>query len=205
MSHLFAYFYRLRLINRWSLMRNTVPDNVAEHSFYVALLTHALCTIANEVFQRGVPTEKIVAAALFHDAPEVFVSDIPTPVKHHNPEILQQFRAIERMAAERMFNMVPDNLKHVYKPLLRKDEDPDVYKWIKAADLLDAYLKCVSELQTGNREFSVAKREIEAKIEKLDMPEVDYFLKCFAGSFEKTLDEISEQRADDGKSSCGDE
>jgi len=61
---------------------------------------------------------------------------------------------------------------------------------VKAADLLDAYLKSLSELTAGNREFAVAKTQLEASLKKLSMPEVAYFLEHMAPSFEKTLDEI---------------
>lgn len=57
MSPFFAYLYRLRWINRWNLMRNGISDNVAEHSFHVALLTHALCTIGVQVFGKQVAVE----------------------------------------------------------------------------------------------------------------------------------------------------
>lgn len=188
--------YRLRYIKRWSLMRNIVEENVAEHSFHVAMLTHMLCTIANEIYGRGVDTNKAVTMALFHDATEVLTGDIPTPVKHHNPQILNSFRSIEQLAAERLVGMVPEELKAVYEPLVRQspesDEEAVLKPYIKAADLLDAYLKCVSELSAGNREFAVAKKQIEQSIASMNLPEVVYFLEHLAPSMEKTLDELSE-------------
>ncbi len=191
-SHLFAYLYRLRYIERWSLMRNVHKENVAEHSYHVALLTHALCSIANEIFNRDIPTGEAVAKALFHDVSEVFTGDIPTPVKHHSPESLQNFREIERIAAERLVGMVPEPLLSVYRPLIGgKQDNHPLYRYIKAADLLDAYLKCSSELSAGNREFAVAQKQIEAAMQRMDMPEIGYFLEHWAPSFEKTLDELS--------------
>ena len=62
---------------------------------------------------------------------------------------------------------------------------------MKAADALDAYLKCATEYAAGNREFAVAERQLEAKARGMDMPEVAYFLDHFAPSFRKTLDEIT--------------
>lgn len=197
-SHFFAYMYRLRLIERWSLMRNVVKENVAEHSFHVALLTHVLCTIANEIFGKSVDTDRAVSLALFHDATETFTGDIPTPVKHHNAKILSNFREIEHMAAERLLDMLPAALKRAYEPLIvpaKKTASPqagELMRYVKAADLLDAYLKCVTELSAGNREFTVAKRQIGQSIERLNMPEVRYFLEHLAPSLEKTLDELSE-------------
>ncbi|MFB0842618.1 5'-deoxynucleotidase [Paenibacillus oleatilyticus] len=191
-SHFLAYLYRLRYIERWSLMRNVLKENVAEHSFHVSILTHVLCTIANEVYGKQVPTERAVSMALFHDATEVFTGDIPTPVKHHNPKILSNFREIEQLAAERLLDMIPEPLRHVYDPLIvaKKDADPELKKYVKGADLLDAYLKCVSELSAGNREFATAKKQIEQSIEEMNMPELDYFLQHLAPSLEKTLDEL---------------
>jgi len=206
-SHFFAYMYRLRYIERWSLMRNTTPESVAEHSYHVALLAHMLCEIGNRVFGRSLDADRAAAMALFHDATEVFTGDIPTPVKHHNPKMLASFREIERLAAERLLGMVPDELRGAYEPLLGRkprsaaeggpltpmqDTDDGLVRMLKAADLLDAYLKCLSELSSGNREFAVAKGQIEETLARLAMPEVQWFLEHMAPSFGKTLDELSE-------------
>ncbi len=190
--HFFAYIYRLRYIERWSLMRNVVKENVAEHSYHVAMLTHALCTIGNEVFDKQLPTERIVTTALFHDTTEVITGDIPTPIKHHNQDILHHFRDIEHKAAEQLAQMIPEALKPIYSPLITGNDLDEVTKqYIKAADLLDAYLKCSTELSAGNREFKVAREQIADKINAMDMPEIQYFLDHFAPSFEKTIDELN--------------
>ncbi|WP_172798783.1 5'-deoxynucleotidase [Paenibacillus sp. FJAT-26967] len=190
--HFFAYLYRLRYIQRWSLMRSTVYENVAEHSYHVSLLTHVLCTIGNEVFGKQLPTDRAVSLALFHDVTEVITGDIPTPVKHHNPHILRNFREIEQLAADKLVTMIPDELRSTYEPLICGHADPELSRIVKAADLLDAYLKCTAELSAGNREFGTAKKQIERSISELDMPEVNYFLTRLAPSLEKTLDELSE-------------
>jgi 5'-deoxynucleotidase len=192
-NHFLAYLYRLQYIERWSLMKSTTPENVAEHSYHVALIAHALGTIAREIFNRDVNPDEAVTYALFHDATEVFTGDIPTPVKHHNPRILANFREIEALAAERLLATVPDELKETYRPLLdRKPVNADLEQILKAADLLDAYLKCISEMSAGNREFATARRQSEEKLRKMDMPEVEWFLQHLAPSFERTIDELSE-------------
>jgi 5'-deoxynucleotidase len=192
-GHFYAYLYRLRLIQRWVLMRSAVPENVAEHSFQVALLTHALCTIAQSVFGKQVDTGQAVILALFHDAEEVMTGDIPSPVKHHNPGMLRSVREIESLAAEELLRMVPEALVAAYRPLITGSErDPQLMPWVKAADALDAYFKCAIEYAAGNREFAAAERQLEAKARSLSMPEVDYFLEHFASSFRKSLDEMTE-------------
>jgi 5'-deoxynucleotidase len=192
-GHFYAYLYRLRLIQRWVLMRSAVPENVAEHSFQVALLTHALCTIAQSVFGKQVDAGRAVILALFHDAEEVMTGDIPSPVKHHNAGMLRSVREIESLAADELLGMVPDALATAYRPLISGGErDPELMRWVKAADTLDAYLKCAIEYAAGNREFAVAERQLESKARGLGMPEVDYFLEHFAPSFRKSLDELAD-------------
>ncbi|WP_088547575.1 5'-deoxynucleotidase [Paenibacillus aquistagni] len=189
-NHFYAYMYRLKYIERWSLMRNTTRENVAEHSFHVALTTHMICTIANEVFHRQIDTNEAVALALFHDATEVFTGDIPTPIKHHNPIILSNFREIEQQAAKRLIDMIPESIRGIYRPLI-EDQTSELKKYVKAADLIDAYLKCTFEVEAGNQEFAVAKRQTEEKLKQLEMEEVDYFMNTLAPSFTMTLDEMS--------------
>jgi 5'-deoxynucleotidase len=191
-SHFFAYLYRLRLIQRWVLMRSAIPESVGEHSFQVALLTQALCSVANTIYGKDVDVGQAVIRALFHDAEEVVTGDIPAPVKHHNPGMLRSVREIEALASEELLRMLPAALRDTYSPLVdQRQRDPELMRWVKAADALDAYLKCAMELAVGNKEFAVAERQLEAKARAMHMPEVDYFLEHFAPSFHKTLDEIT--------------
>jgi 5'-deoxynucleotidase len=193
MSHFFAHVFRLRYIQRWPLMRNAVPEDTAQHSYHVAVLTHALCTIGREVFGRKVDPGQAVILALFHDVEEVLTGDIAAPIKHHDPAVLAALRQIEHLAAERLLAMVPDPLRSTYQPLIGdSDRNPELIQWVKAADTLDALLKCRVELALGNRDFAVAARQLEAKVRSLGLPEVDYFLEHFGASFERTLDELEE-------------
>jgi hypothetical protein len=48
--HFFAYLARMKLIDRWSLMRCTQRENVQEHSLQVAVIAHALGVIGNKLF-----------------------------------------------------------------------------------------------------------------------------------------------------------
>jgi len=191
-----AYLYRLQNIERWSLMRKTYGENVAEHSFHTALIAHLLGSISRHIFGKDVDPDQAASYALFHDATEVFTGDIPTPVKHHNPDILSNFRQIEALAADRLLATVPEELQEAYRPLLhRGTESPELAKLVKAADVLDAYLKCVSEMSAGNREFATARRQMEERLRGMNLPEVDWFLDRLTASFERTVDELAEEEA----------
>src|SRR6185312_2269126 len=80
--HFFSYISRMKLIDRWSLMRCTERENVQEHSLQVAIIAHALTLIKNKYFEGTLPAEKVALYAIYHDATEVLTGDLPTPIKY---------------------------------------------------------------------------------------------------------------------------
>ena len=187
MYNFFAYIARMKYITRWSLMRNSLPENIQEHSHMAAVLAHALAVIRRDVFLIPCDPDKCPSAALFHDAAEIFTGDLPTPIKYYSPAILDAYRQVEAVAANRLLESLPEELRPAYAPLLR-EEDPDIHALVKAADKLCAYLKCLEELQSGNQEFADAARQTLASLRDMNMPEIDWFLERFAPAFGLTLD-----------------
>ncbi len=92
----FAHLSRMKLINRWPLMRNVRTENVSEHSLQVAMVAHALAAIKNRKFGGQLNAERISLLAMYHDASEVLTGDLPTPVKYFNSQIAQEYKAIEK-------------------------------------------------------------------------------------------------------------
>ena len=64
MNHFFAYMSRLKLIRRWSLMRNTQPENDAEHSLQVAMIAHGIALIAKQRYSREVDVKLAEAVSV---------------------------------------------------------------------------------------------------------------------------------------------
>ena len=128
-----------------------------------------------------------LAAALFHDAPEIFTGDLPTPIKYHTPAIRDAYRQVETEAAEKLLDMLPQELRPAYAPLLREG-DGEVRRIVKAADKLSAYIKCLEELEAGNNEFGDAAAETLEALRSMEMEEVSWFLDRFAEAFGLTLD-----------------
>ena len=188
-SHFFAYLSRMRFIQRWALMRNTAQENVQEHSHQVAVLAHALAVIRNEKFGGAVDPGQVAVAALYHDASEILTGDMPTPIKYDNPAIRTAYKDVEAVAEHKLLNMLPEELRGVYAPILTV-EDPEIEALVKAADKLSAYIKCVEELKAGNNEFREAAAQTRKALESYGMPEVESFLETFMDSFSLTLDEL---------------
>ncbi|WP_027252845.1 5'-deoxynucleotidase [Photobacterium halotolerans] len=191
-SHFFAHLARMKLIQRWPLMRCVATENVSEHSLQVAFVAHALALIKNRHFGGQLNPERIALLAMFHDASEVLTGDMPTPIKYFNPAIAEEYKKIELAAEQRLLSMLPDEFQADYAPLLVSDAiDQQDYHIVKQADTLCAYLKCLEELRAGNHEFTQAKKRLEETLEERKTQEMSYFLKTFATSFNLTLDEIS--------------
>ena len=190
MSHsFFAYIFRMRYIARWALMRNTRTENVEEHSYEVAVLAHALAVIGRDVFHKELDPDGIAAAALFHDAPEIITGDMPTPIKYYNPDIKTAYRQVEAVAQDKLLSMLPPELVPAYEPLVR-ESDESVRRYVKAADKLSAYIKCVEEGKAGNTEFKKAAEQTMSALKGMEMEELDWFMERFLPAFALTLDEL---------------
>jgi len=186
----FAYISRMRYIGRWSLMRNSLPENIQEHSHMVAVLAHALGVIRRDVF--GVPCDpnEAAAAALFHDSSEILTGDLPTPIKYHSSEIRGAYQEVEELACAKLLDTLPAELRGAYEALLSGETQRRTHDLVKAADKLSAYLKCIEERKAGNREFLSAEKQTLAWLADCGVPEVAWFMERFIPAFELDLDEL---------------
>ena len=189
-NNFFAYISRMRYISRWSLMRNSLPENIQEHSHMVAVIAHALGVIRRDVF--GVPCnpDECATVALYHDASEILTGDLPTPIKYHSREIQGAYKQVEKLACEKLVATLPKELRSAYEPLLGGEAEERLYDIIKAADKLSAYIKCIEERKAGNNEFLSAEKSTRAILDENALPEVKYFIEHFIPAFEKNLDEL---------------
>ena len=185
----FALISRMKYIDRWALMRNTETENIQEHSHQVAVLAHALALIANQRFGAQLDPGRVAVAALYHDATEIITGDMPTPVKYYNSTLRDSYQQVEAAAADRLLSMLSPELRPEFEPYLR-ESDPEIHAYVKAADKLSAYLKCVEEVKAGNSEFRLAKEQTWAALMDKPLPALQYFIDQFLPSFELTLDEL---------------
>lgn len=192
MSYFFAHLSRMKLINRWPLMRNVRTENISEHSLQVAFVAHALACIKNRKFNGQINPERIALLAMYHDASEVITGDLPTPIKYHNPQIANEYKKIEKFAQQKLIAMLPKELQQDFQPILDDQYHTEEERAIvKQADALCAYLKCLEELSAGNTEFNLAKTALEKTLSERYSEEMQYFIEIFVPGFSLSLDEIS--------------
>ena len=191
MYNFFAYMARMKLIRRWSLMKSVSDENIAEHSAQVAEIAHALALIKNRRFGGTLNADRVGMMALYHETSEVLTGDLPTPIKYYNPEIREAYKAIESTANEKLLSMLPEELEGDYRELIEPAADSYEEILVKAADKISAYIKCIEELRSGNREFAKAEMSLRRAVESYYVyDEVKYFCDTFLGSFKRTLDEL---------------
>ena len=141
---------RLSNLKRFNYRIRIHEESVAEHSFYVALYSLAICEqlcLSNDV------TFMVISKALIHDIYEIHTSDIPYPVKQEFPEIKQLLDSNEDSFLRNYFSEVfnrNDNFSTKDKEL--------VECVVKMADILSCWQFSEIEVDFGNSKYF---REIE--------------------------------------------
>ena len=189
-NEFYALMGRMRYITRWGLMRNTFSENIQEHSHQLAVLAHALALIRRDILHLpGPDPDKGAVAALYHDATEILTGDLPTPIKYYNPEMKAAYKQVEKVAGNRLLDMLPQELRESYAPLVL-EEYKDVLPVVKAADKLSAHIICLEEQKAGNSEFLSAVAQTRQAMESLDLPELNWFLENCLEPFTRNLDQL---------------
>ena len=187
----FAFLSRMRYISRWGLMRSTVPENIQEHSLDVAIIAHALAMIRNTYYGGTLDPSRAAMYGIFHDASEIFTGDMPTPIKHFNPNFKRSFHQLEERARRKLLAMLPPELAAEYEPLFFFDDQEEYVRLVKAADRIAALTKCIEEGKSGNREFRRAEAEHFEQLSASTLPEVIYFLEKLLPGYRLSLDELN--------------
>ncbi|MCM1329768.1 MAG: 5'-deoxynucleotidase [Ruminococcus sp.] len=180
----------MKYINRWGLMRNTITENISEHSLETAFIAHVLALYRNVRFGGNVSPERVALLAMYHDVTEIITGDLPTPVKYHNAEIKEQYDKIEKLAEKKMLSCLPEDLREFYAPLFGKtEEERELWRLVKAADKLSALIKCLEERQMGNADFAEAEKSTLKAVHEMNLPEAEEFMREFLTSYNLTLDD----------------
>ena len=187
----YAMVSRMKYIERWALMRNTITENISEHSLEVSILAHALAVISKERLGREVNAERAALIGIYHDVTEIITGDMPTPIKYFNEGIQGAFKAVEHAAAERLLGMLPEDMRRSYETLFfPREEDAYLWRLVKAADKLSALIKCIEERKAGNTEFLSAEKSLQEILKRMNMEEISMFMNDFLPAYDKTLDEL---------------
>ena len=189
-NEFYALMGRMRYITRWGLMRNSFSENISEHSHQVAVLAHALALIRRDILKLPTPDpNRCAVSALYHDASEILTGDLPTPIKYYSSEIKDAYKQVERIAGNRLLEMLPQELRASYEHLVLED-DKEIEPLVKAADKLSAHIKCLEEQKAGNTEFDSAAKQTWDAMKAMNRPELDWFLDNCLPAFALNIDQL---------------
>lgn len=172
-------------------MHNTQTEDLMQHTAECAYIAHFLSVIGNTFFNKNYNAEKLAVCAMFHDVPEVLTGDLPTPVKYFNDDMRRIYKGIETAASEKLLNHLPEELRDIYSGFIcQTDLTDEEKKLIKTADKLCAYIKCIQEINVGNKEFQSAYEKIKSDVENIKSEESEYFLENCIHAFSLSIDDI---------------
>ena len=189
-SKFFAFLDRMKLIDRWALMRNTSVEDVAQHTMQVAMIAHALCVIENTLYGGKLDANKAAVLALYHESAEVVTGDLPTPVKYYDDDINRAYKNIEHRAEQKLINTLPEELKAAFAPCVTPEKSSAEYVFVKRADKMSGLIKCVEELSVGNKEFEKAYEATAESLKSVPEKSVAYFLDTFIPAYSMSLDSL---------------
>lgn len=159
-----ANYRRLRNIRRCNNLPSIHAEDVAQHSFYTAILATTLAEEYNlaatkhnldyhpfddENYWDYANVAEVTKRALFHDMEEAFTSDIPWNVKHHSPSVSATIKdcvddILQGVYAETSVTMLS---QHQSIKLAKSDLEG---KFVAMADMIEGAWYCYEELQSGN-------------------------------------------------------
>lgn len=156
-------------VPRWTIIRTIQKQNVAEHTFYVALYAGQVADAIEWVGNRA----RLLDAALRHDIEEMYTSDIPGPSKRMIVDDKSKYNDYCWTENQRRFG---DDWE------LRSEhhrDDPDIWDIIKVADCLDECFFLATDQQLGNKAVQAVMenslKRLQIAVDKL--PRIDILRK----------------------------
>ena len=146
--------YKMSSIWRYNSRLIHKPENLAEHSFYVAFKVYELG------YKFGIDNNRIAKAAkiaLCHDCGEIYTGDLPHSLKMYSPEIKKIAENLEVELISENFKFFADD----FKSFANRD-DEIVCTLVEAADCLDVIMFIDREEQLGNKDEDIFQIRAES-------------------------------------------
>lgn len=138
--------YQLKDVIRYNCRKHIKDESVAEHSFYVALMSLMICE------EKHIKDERIIRDAvtksLLHDMPEIDLNDITHNVK----EALNLRPMLKKYEDEYFEHKFPE-----YAKLMADDSENVVNTIVLLADSMSVKQFCMNEINLGNNDPEIKK------------------------------------------------
>lgn len=163
----------LSVVKRWNFHPSLTTENVAEHSYYVAMYAWLFASMDGHQYS---VLGHIVMHALFHDVEESMTGDLPMLVKRM---VMDQWRVVEWYGIDQLTETLPAHIKNaVYFNKYNKGglDHELVNKYVKAGDIFDVLIYCRVEAKLGNTNYRQIERESVTRLREFDLPSISKIL-----------------------------
>jgi putative hydrolase of HD superfamily len=120
------------------------PENSGEHSWHLALYALTLADHAPS----GVSIDRVIRMLLLHDLVEIDVGDVPIHSQNGTAHASSETQAAESRAADRIFGLLPADLRDSFRTLWEEFEAAQTPDAIFAKSL-DRVQPVMANLQSG--------------------------------------------------------
>lgn len=145
--------YKMSNIWRYTSRLILKPENLAEHSYYVAVNVLKFGNLYNLSESQ---INKAIRIALAHDTGEIFTGDIPHNLKEYSPEVKKISEELEVKLIGENFPFFKQEFEDFYNNI-----DPVVTKLVELADVADVIAYINREETLGNRDEDILQIRAE--------------------------------------------
>lgn len=188
-----ALLHRQNSIKRWTKSQSIHQESLNDHCAsvaYLGLLIGARHKMLNP--ESKFSPERLTIFCLFHDSPETLGEDLNGVLKGSDPKLKTLIKETESLISKKMAATIDPVLSDFVSPYFLMDCTDVEKDLVKAADILSAYAKAISELRSNNADFAYAAgqlaRDLQWYMDKYEA--VKFVYDNYIQAFELTIDEI---------------
>lgn len=152
-QEIFRNFSKLRNRIRWAKHPNIVQCSVLGHMFDTACFSY-LMSLEEKPHDEELAT-KYFFMGIFHDFPECWTGDMPSPIKDSIPGLREATEEFENLVLERnVYSHLPDYMAAAIRKVMLEDDENSTHKvFLKKSDNLSAYVECWREIDAGSHHY----------------------------------------------------
>lgn len=163
---IFRNFSKLRNRIRWAKHPNIVQCSVLGHMFDVAVMAYLMSLEVNPEDENL--ATKYFFMGIFHDFPEAWTGDMPSPIKDSLPGLREATELFENQVLEdNVYSHLPSYMADAIRSVMLEDEINVVYKkFLKKSDNFSAFVECWREIDAGSHHSyykNVVKNDYKSK------------------------------------------
>lgn len=149
-QEIFRNFAKLRNRIRWAKHPNLIPCSVLGHMYDVGVFAYLMSLEVNPLDEEL--ATQYFFMGVFHDLPECWTGDMPSPIKDSIPGLRKATEEFEnQVMEEHVYSHLPTHMTNALRAVMLEDEVNLQYKvFLKKSDNFSAYVECWRQIDAGS-------------------------------------------------------